>query len=55
MNEPSKEKQVLSPDKDADDAPRSINLVLVYGLMALALVVAIGVALLIVLPFYHRR
>jgi hypothetical protein len=31
------------------------SLALFYGLLALALVLAIGFALLIVLPFYHRR
>ena len=31
------------------------NLALVYGLIALALLVAIAVAALVVLPFYHRR
>jgi hypothetical protein len=31
------------------------NLVLFYGLLALALALAIGFAVLIVLPFYHRR
>jgi hypothetical protein len=39
-----------------DDEPsKGINLTLVYSLIALALVAAIGFALLIVLPFYHRR
>jgi hypothetical protein len=41
---------------DLDEAPRTINLWVVYGLMFLALLVAIGLATLIVLPFYqHRR
>ena len=31
------------------------NLALIYGLIALALVAAIAVAALVVLPFYHRR
>jgi hypothetical protein len=31
------------------------SLKLLYGLLALALATAIGFALLIVLPFYHRR
>ena len=31
------------------------SLALLYGLLALALAAAIGFALLIVLPFYHRR
>jgi hypothetical protein len=41
---------------DAED-PRSngLNLKLIYSLIALAMVLAIGFAALIVLPFYHRR
>ncbi len=31
------------------------SLALLYGLLTLALAAAIGYALLIVLPFYHRR
>jgi len=31
------------------------NLILMYSLIALALAAAIGVALLVVMPFYHRR
>jgi len=31
------------------------SLALLFGLLALALAAAIGFALLIVLPFYHRR
>lgn len=42
-------------DEDLDRAPRSINLWVVYGLMFLALLVAIGLATMIVLPFYNRR
>jgi hypothetical protein len=44
-----------STEKDADKAPRSLNLWVVYGMMLLALLVAIGLATMIVLPFYHRR
>jgi hypothetical protein len=41
---------------DMEKAPHTINLWVVYGLMAVALLVAIGLAMLIVLPFYqHRR
>ncbi len=40
----------------ADDRPaKGPNLVLIYSLIALALAVAIGFALLIVFPFYLRR
>ncbi|MGA2276742.1 MAG: hypothetical protein ABSG00_03985 [Terracidiphilus sp.] len=42
MNEPQRQQ----------DGP---NLKLLYGLLAVALLAAIGFALLIVLPFYHRR
>jgi len=31
------------------------NLVLMYSLIAFALAAAIGLALLVVMPFYHRR
>jgi hypothetical protein len=55
-----------SPDGDQNDAAdgkeeagdepsRGPNLVLLYSLIALALAVAIGIAALIVLPFYQRR
>jgi hypothetical protein len=37
------------------DAARGPNLKLLYGLIALALVAAIAIAALIVLPFYLRR
>jgi hypothetical protein len=39
-------------DGEPSDGP---NLVLLYSLIALALAVAIGLAVLIVLPFYQRR
>ena len=38
-----------------EDEPRGPSLTLLYSLIALALVAAIGFALLIVLPFYHRH
>jgi hypothetical protein len=38
-----------------DDPPHGFNLWIAYGLMLLALLAAIGLATLIVLPFYHRR
>jgi hypothetical protein len=31
------------------------NLIVIYGLIAFALVAAIGIAIMIVLPFYQRR
>ena len=42
-------------ENDADNAPRGVNLALIYGVMLVALLIAIGLATLIVLPFYHRR
>jgi hypothetical protein len=44
---------VLPPEEEEES--RGPNLVLIYTLMALALIAAIGFAALIVLPFYHRR
>jgi hypothetical protein len=43
-----------SNGKDGDN-PRGPNLALLYSLIALALVAAIAIACMIVLPFYHRR
>ena len=45
------EQQPDSPD----DEPSGPNLKVAYSLLAVALVAAIGIALFIVLPFYHRR
>ena len=42
-------------DADGDEPSQGPNLVLLYSLIALALAVAIGLAVLIVLPFYQRR
>jgi hypothetical protein len=42
-------------DGDGEDEDRGPNLKLIYSLIGLALVLAIGFATLIVLPFYHRR
>ncbi|HEY1210629.1 MAG TPA: hypothetical protein VGE85_14775 [Terracidiphilus sp.] len=38
-----------------DRSTKGPSLALLFGLLALALAAAIGFALLIVLPFYHRR
>ena len=39
-----------------DDEPsKGLNLVLVYSLIAAAFLVAMGLAVMIVLPFYHRH
>lgn len=49
----------LSADKPEagheDEPSQGPNLILLYSIIAVALVAAIGFALLIVLPFYHRR
>jgi hypothetical protein len=47
----SKPPQTLPEDPPAQGP----SLTLLFGLLALALAAAIGFALLIVLPFYHRR
>ena len=54
MSDPEKPRDV--PDIDSDDAAnKGPNLVLLYSLIALALALAIGFALSIVMPFYHRH
>jgi hypothetical protein len=44
-----------SGDNHEEDPSEGPNLTLLYGLLVLALAAAIGFALMIVLPFYHRR
>ncbi len=39
----------------SNDQPQGPNLKLLYSLIVLALLTAIGLAILIVLPFYQRR
>jgi hypothetical protein len=41
--------------EEEDGHGKGPNLVLIYGLLVLALAAAIGLALMIVFPFYHRR
>ena len=41
--------------EDDEEQPRGPNLPLLYALIALALATAIGLALTIVMPFYHRH
>jgi hypothetical protein len=63
MNDPGRpEKDIDRPLNDLDrpqshegEESRGPNLVLLYSLIALALVAAIGLAGLIILPFYRRR
>ena len=50
--------EILPPGagQDSGDEPSSgPSLALLWGLLAAALLLAIGIATLIVLPFYHRR
>ena len=43
------------PEPVADQAGSGVSLPLIYSLIALAIFAAIGIAIFIVLPFYHRR
>jgi hypothetical protein len=44
------------PQTPSEDKPcQGPSLTLIYSLIALALAAAIGFAMMIVLPFYHRR
>lgn len=52
MNKPPEEAQQNLPVPKPSGGP---NLVVLYSLIAAALLVAIGLAALIVLPFYQRR
>ncbi len=56
-NRPKAAQKNAASGKEEDDGEPSEgpNLVLLYSLIALALAVAIGLAVLIVLPFYQRR
>lgn len=50
------EREADQRETDTDDAPsHGPSLTLLYSLVALALLAAIGFALLIVRPFYHRQ
>lgn len=42
-------------EEDSGPHSKGTNLVLIYSLVLLALLAAVGVALMIVFPFYHRR
>ena len=52
--DPKSEPEVLPPD-DQDEPSRGPSLFLLYGILAIVMVIAMGIAALIVLPFYHRR
>ena len=50
--------EILPPSSEAnpEDKPsQGPSLTLIYGLIALVLAAAIGFAMMIVLPFHHRR
>ena len=49
------ERRPKPPGEEEDGQNKGPNLALIYGLLVLALAAAIGLALLIVFPFYHRR
>jgi hypothetical protein len=59
MNNGDSDPHVSPAHQPAAEAPApgrtGMSLAWMYGLVALALAAAIGFALLIVLPFYHRR
>jgi hypothetical protein len=42
-------------DDQEEEPSQGPNLIVLYSLVALALAAAIGFALLVVMPFYHRR
>jgi hypothetical protein len=42
-------------DGDQENRNRGPNLTLIYSLIVLAMIAAIAIAALVVLPFYHRR
>jgi len=47
--------EIERPEASSDPPAKGPNLILLYSLIALALAVAIGLAALIVRPFYLRR
>jgi hypothetical protein len=55
MSEPERPPTGSSDGEPPVRPAQGPSLALFYGLLALALAMAIGFALLIVLPFYHRR
>jgi hypothetical protein len=56
-SEPSAHSRQVSetPNEPEDQPPTGPNLILIYSLLGLSFLIAIGIAVLIVLPFYHRR
>ena len=45
----------LPPPASQGEPSQGPNLILLYSIVAIAIAAAIGFAMLIVLPFYHRR
>jgi hypothetical protein len=54
MSEPDRESASAEEDQ-ANKPSQGPNLVLLYSLIALALIAAIAFALMIVMPFYQRK
>ena len=54
MSDPERPPSGLGDDSQ-DSPSQGPSLTLLYSLIAIALAVAIGLAMMIVLPFYHRR
>lgn len=52
MSDSENQQPAAEPEDPPSPGP---NLVLLYSLIALAIVTAIGLALTIVMPFYHRH
>lgn len=55
MSEPERPLSCSGSEPPDDKPAQGPSLTLLFGLLAVALAAAIGFALLIVLPFYHRR
>ncbi len=56
MSDFRKPEPTRDPVPDPEPEPsKGPNLVLLYSLLALAIFAALGIAALIVLPFYHRH
>ncbi|MFZ0745821.1 MAG: hypothetical protein WAM85_15535 [Terracidiphilus sp.] len=54
MSNPERPLRESQPES-VDQPSQGPNLVVLYSILAIALLVAIGIAVFIVLPFYHRR
>jgi len=58
MSDPERQpdRPASHPEADPEDAPsQGPSLTLLYSLIALALMAAIGFAMMIVMPFHHRH